>query len=958
MEQNLMNGRISPPTSVNRGRTARPTSTPLQPNYSSRAVQEALEHLACVNLIELCSEAKVEHCRATRDLRSCGRYVHSALISCGHASLCSECSQRCDLCPICRIPLPKNGNRLRLRLYYECIEAGLLSKTCDERFQEKEDGEDQLAADVQRLYSLFDVALDSNLVSMICHYVTDVCMDESAVSSDPVVAFLLDEVVVKDWCKRTFRSILLELQELYNLEGEEIKSQSNVLVKFSGHLAGLSNVLEVLESSFKGNLSAQLHDLQILQESILKTKQHMEIMKWCIRHQFLENVESRHDNFTSWRSIVRQRKSAATSRSWPDVVNQSADSSMQSGSLFIEDALSNFEIEQGYIQNIGEEMELASLQKDRGSFFRSKIEGVAGCYPFESLRAAVDVLFLHGSSDMVVAKQAILLYYFFDRHWTMPDETLRDIIEDFAATFGITRHALFESLVFYLLDDHKDEALKKACELLPEISSPSTHPKIVQVLLEREAPEAALMVLRCSGRDGSQMVTLREAVTAIRVRVECGLLTEAYMHQRMLCAKVKEKKRKDGLPEDSTTKLKGDYKTWEDWVEVLVSEICCLCIKIKLVDRMIELPWSLDEEKHIHKCLLECAIDDPSSTTGNLLVVFYLQRYRYGEAYQVDLELQNVERDFISKHSVDKEILSRMRSASNWRAGLVAKSIELLPQSQQQLAKAGKLSPDSYNISGEQVEMPTKSDLPTVQLPNSSSILIPPYDGSSPLLQTNNTTPFISSVLETPIPSKSVNKPHFEVGNIELSSRPHERSSTQVRFHRSARYDGTPTHGFPRGSPMSSTPLKDINRTSSKVLPDNRLFHGQMDKLSPAMEQNGFSYMSPQAPRSSHRITTNPIAMSHGSRGFPKDSARSSSKEIHSLRPDDGSWNIISGDDLMDTGARERSFTNEGNVNGGPRWRSDESSDEEGEYNLEKAVGGASITTARRGIRRSRFAKR
>lgn len=44
--------------------------------------------------------------------------------------------------------------------------------------------------------------------------VTDVCMDESAVSSDPVIAFLLDEVVVKDWCKRTFRKITTELQEI------------------------------------------------------------------------------------------------------------------------------------------------------------------------------------------------------------------------------------------------------------------------------------------------------------------------------------------------------------------------------------------------------------------------------------------------------------------------------------------------------------------------------------------------------------------------------------------------------------------------------------------------------------------------------------------------------------------------------------------------------------------------
>lgn len=39
-------------------------------------------------------------------------------------------------------------------------------------------------------------------------------MDETAVSSDPVIAFLLDEVVVKDWVKRTFRSILAELQEI------------------------------------------------------------------------------------------------------------------------------------------------------------------------------------------------------------------------------------------------------------------------------------------------------------------------------------------------------------------------------------------------------------------------------------------------------------------------------------------------------------------------------------------------------------------------------------------------------------------------------------------------------------------------------------------------------------------------------------------------------------------------
>lgn len=37
-------------------------------------------------------------------------------------------------------------------------------------------------------------------------------MDESAVSSDPVIAFLLDEVVVKDWCKRAFKNIIEQVR--------------------------------------------------------------------------------------------------------------------------------------------------------------------------------------------------------------------------------------------------------------------------------------------------------------------------------------------------------------------------------------------------------------------------------------------------------------------------------------------------------------------------------------------------------------------------------------------------------------------------------------------------------------------------------------------------------------------------------------------------------------------------
>ncbi|KAL3499645.1 hypothetical protein ACH5RR_038738, partial [Cinchona calisaya] len=237
---------------------------------------EALDHLASIDPIELCNEAKVEHCRATRDLRN----------------------------------------------------------------------------------------------------VTDVCMDESAVSSDPVIAFLLDEVVVKDWCKRTFKNILADLQVIYNFTVEQLNESLCSLLKFPVKLAGLANVLDVLESSFKGSLSAKLHDLYHLQENILKTKQHMEIITWCTRHKFLENVKSRHVNIASWRSQVRERKSAAIRRAWPD----------------------------------------------------------------------------------------LFLYYLFDRHWTIPEDKWRDVVDDFAATCCITRHSLLESFVFYLLDDHTDEALQ--CEII------------------------------------------------------------------------------------------------------------------------------------------------------------------------------------------------------------------------------------------------------------------------------------------------------------------------------------------------------------------------------------------------------------------------------------------------------------------------------------------------------------
>lgn len=54
------------------------------------------------------------------------------------------------------------------------------------------------------------------------------------------------------------------------------------------------------------------------------------------------------------------------------------------------------------------------------------------------------------------------------------------------------------------------------------------------------------------------------------------------------------------------------------------------------------------------------------------------QRYRYTEAYQVDLKLQTVEQEFISKSSDSEEVLLRIRSASQWRARLIVSHINFL----------------------------------------------------------------------------------------------------------------------------------------------------------------------------------------------------------------------------------------------------------------------------------------
>lgn len=52
-----------------------------------------------------------------------------------------------------------------------------------------------------------------------------------------------------------------------------MRSRVSLMQKFALYLSGLSNVLEVMTSSFKETFAAQVHDLHHLLENVLKAKQ-------------------------------------------------------------------------------------------------------------------------------------------------------------------------------------------------------------------------------------------------------------------------------------------------------------------------------------------------------------------------------------------------------------------------------------------------------------------------------------------------------------------------------------------------------------------------------------------------------------------------------------------------------------------------------------------------------------
>jgi E3 ubiquitin-protein ligase HOS1 len=114
---------------------------------------------------------------------------------------------------------------------------------------------------------------------------------------------------------------------------------------------------------------------------------------------------------------VIQRKAYAEERKWPRFSDKGSDiNEANQSTLFIEQALQNLGIEQNY-RDKEEDITITCLQNEQSSSMFCSTITTDHCsidrYPFKNLREAVDVLFLHGASDMVIAKQAIVSFSFF-----------------------------------------------------------------------------------------------------------------------------------------------------------------------------------------------------------------------------------------------------------------------------------------------------------------------------------------------------------------------------------------------------------------------------------------------------------------------------------------------------------------------------------------------------------------
>lgn len=210
---------------------------------------------------------------------------------------------------------------------------------------------------------------------------------------------------------------------------------------------------------------------------------------------------------------------------------------------------------------------------------------------------------------------------------------------------------------------------------------------------------------------------------------------------------------------------------------------------------------------------------------------------------------------------------------------LQEKSLELLPEIQQQQAKTGKLPESIISSANEEVNNNAleKSHLPKVKEPNiTTALLLPSFIDSSSIVLARSSK---SLVLQTP---SNLLSPHFELRNYNTPSPSvlfnngetgHTDKPPLNSITKSFKFDDITTPAARRVNPVTAAaPLGEFNRSSSRV-PQNSNYLRD-DRLSPEKEQNGFINQFLDSSPYSRRVVASPQTSLMSSQGVFKGSVQ------------------------------------------------------------------------------------
>ncbi|KAK9824980.1 hypothetical protein WJX81_002675 [Elliptochloris bilobata] len=421
--------------------------------------------------------------------------------------------------------------------------------------------------DVARLHALFDVALGHGLGSLVVDYVVEVCSDRFYTSSDALEAYLLDGECVKKWAAGALVQVHSWLSTgLVRPGGVDVGALRSQL----GRTNSIVLVLRALAAPVPAPPAAAPPAAAAAEaphggdlEDALRLQQCLQVLDWCAAVQLSDAWAARRwRSEPEWRAAVSQRRGAA--HPLPTFL-------------------------QRLLQRLG------------------LVGSAAFSYPPASLEKAVAGVFLSGGAGEATwqDKLALLLYL-------LSDAGIADL-EAFRLGFSVPPAQLAEWHAAALVDQAlagptERASLDTACLLLPGAATAGTPFLFVEALAKLGRPEEALAVLRA----------LEEAETALQIRLDCGLITEAFLEARRCC---------DHVPAEQ----RGPH------TRALVRRLAEWAQRARMVHEVIQLPLNALEEQAMCGWMEEQAA--AGGRAAHALPVFYLLRGRIAEGLHANAGL-------------------------------------------------------------------------------------------------------------------------------------------------------------------------------------------------------------------------------------------------------------------------------------------------------------------------------